>query len=80
MQEFETIEARPLPEPGEVWRHRTGQHYLVVGHSVHAETQEVLVMLKTSTSPYTSVAYPVATFMGVLEADAFAPRFEKVGD
>ena len=67
-----------LPEPGEVWRHRTGQHYVVTQRSVHGETEEVLVVCRSSTAPYKSVAYPLDHFVGGATTEDHAPRFERV--
>jgi hypothetical protein len=67
-----------LPEPGEVWRHRTGQHYVVTQRSVHGETQEVLVVCRSSTAPHSSVAYPLEHFLET--AGHEAPRFERVDE
>jgi hypothetical protein len=67
-----------LPEPGEVWRHRTGQHYVVTQRSVHGETEEVLVVCRSSTAPHKSVAFPLDHFVSGAAAEDRAPRFERV--
>jgi hypothetical protein len=67
-----------LPEPGEVWRHRLGQHYVVTQRSVHGETGEVLVVCRSSTQPYRSVTYPLSHFLGPVTTEDGAPAFARV--
>jgi hypothetical protein len=77
---FETAlgDPRAWPEPGEVWRHRMGQHYVVTQRSVHGETQEVLVVCRSCTPPYASVTYPLDHFLGAVTTEDGTPRFERV--
>jgi hypothetical protein len=78
MMDLEGIEARNWPEPGETWRHCTGSYYVISGHSVHAETQETMVICRSYTPPYTSIAYPLALFMGHVESTGHEPRFVRI--
>ena len=69
---------RGAPAPGEVWRHRSGHHYVVTSLSTHAETGEALVVCRSSNPPYVGVTYPLASFLGIV--DDGAARFERIDE
>jgi hypothetical protein len=69
---------RGAPAPGEVWRHRSGHHYVVTSLSTHAETGETLVVCRSSNPPYVGVTYPLTSFLGVV--DDGEARFERIDE
>jgi hypothetical protein len=69
---------RGWPQPGETWRHRMGQHYVVTQRSTHGETQEILIVCRSCTPPYRSVTYPLGHFLGEVTTEAGTARFERV--
>jgi hypothetical protein len=71
-------ETREMPRAGEKWRHKDGRHYLIQGLSQHAGTGETLVICRSLAVPFTSLAYPIVSFMGHLTQERPQPRFELV--
>jgi len=70
MTEHVRMATTRTPEPGEMWRHPEGHHLVVTSLTVHAETQEPLVVCRSAARPYSSISYPLAAFIGV-EQGAF---------
>lgn len=62
---------RPLPLPGQVWRHFKGKLYQIITLAHHSETDETLVVYKAMYGEKKVCARPVEMFMSLTDREKY---------